>query len=145
MAELRPRRDDYAEILRSVFADVPFHRTLNLALDEVRPGFVSVYMTPDEHLMQHAGFLHAGALIGLADAAAGAAAFTLMAEGERLLSANFAVSMLRPGSSERLRAEGRVIKAGKRLYFTEAKVYDAGGEAADERLLVSASITMSVA
>ena len=150
MAELIPRRGDYAEVLRAAFADVPFHKTLGLELVEIRPGFVSVLMTPHEGLEQHESYLHAGALIGLADAAAGAAAFTLMAEGERLLSANFAVSMLRPASTSRLKAEGRVVKAGKRLYFTEAKVYDAGGEAgtaeADEgKLLVSATITMSVA
>jgi uncharacterized protein (TIGR00369 family) len=92
-----------------------------------------------ESLTQQNGFFQAGALIGLADMVGGAAAYSLMGEGENVLSVNFAVSLMRPADYDRIWAEGKVIKAGKRLYVAEARLY---GDQTLERLLVAATITL---
>ncbi len=137
--EFRPAREDFAEVVRSHFHDVPYHEAAGITLESVTAGRMTAFMDRQPGLTQQNGFFHAASLIGLADTVAGGAAFSLMAEGENVLSASFAVSMLRPADCERLRAEGQVIKAGKRLYVCEARVFDSRDSA---RLLVLATVTL---
>jgi len=142
MTDFTPKTTNYAEAVTAVFNAIPLHQTLGIQLTEIRPGYVCASMDKAEALTQQNGYLHAGALISLADAVGGSAAATLIEEGQNILSVNFAVSMLRPADSAKVRGEGRVVKAGKRFIFSEARIYgDSGGK---EQLLVSASITLAV-
>ena len=141
MEAFTPRRDDYENAVRDMFESIPFYRTLGITLDTIEPAFIVVHMPKTESVSQQNGFFHAGALTALADAAGGMAAATLLAEGENILSVNFAVSLLRPARADRLRAEGKIIKAGRRLFVAEAEIF------ADNTndLLVKATITLAVA
>jgi uncharacterized protein (TIGR00369 family) len=141
MEAFTPRQDDYENAVRDMFDSIPFYRTLGITLDTIEPGFIIVRMPKTESVSQQNGFFHAGALTALADAAGGTAAATLLAEGENILSVNFGVSLLRPARADRLRAEGRVIKAGRRLFVAEAEIF--ADSTSD--LLVKATITLAVA
>lgn len=101
-----------------------FSALLGIQLEKVEPGFVSLSCKKRDDLTQQVGFIHAGVTTTLADSACGYAALTTMDEGDEVLSVEFKVNMLRPAVGEEIRADARVIKAGKTLTITEATVYD---------------------
>ncbi len=93
------------------------------------------------HLQQN-GFIHAGVQTTLADHAAGAAAVTLVAEGQTVLTLEFKVNLLRPARSERLLCRAEVLKAGRQATVVESEVF--GYESGERRLYSKASVTMAV-
>lgn len=56
----------------------------------------------------------------LADTAAGYAAFTLMGEGERVLTVEFKLNLLRPAAGTLLRAEATTVRRGRAVTVVEA-------------------------
>ena len=92
--------------------------------------------------LQHTGQAHAGVMATLADHSMGAAAQTLAPAGHWVLTAELKTSALRPGRGERLVCEAHVLKAGRRISFTEAEVYaEQGGQ---RTLVMKASATMAI-
>lgn len=145
MTPFEPERPDYVDAVHAFHDTVPLSTTLGIVLTSVKPGevFAELKLTPK--VTQQDGVAHAGTITALADTVCGLAAYSLMPEGARILSVNINVSLMRPGAGERLRAVGRVIKAGKRVYFTEAEVY-AGDESEEpgEKLAAKVTATMTV-
>lgn len=108
--------------LRASFAAQGMMRLIGAEVVEVAAGrcVVEVAYRPD--LTQQDGFFHGGIVATLADTAAGYAAFTLMPERSRVLSVEFKVNLLAPARGERLRATGRVERAGRQLSVVAAEV-----------------------
>lgn len=125
------------------FAASPFLRGLGVQPVAAAPGRVTAVLPVTEQLLQHTAQVHAGAMATLADHSMGSAAQTLAPEGHWALTAELKTSQLRPGRGERLVCEAWVVKAGRRLSFTEAEVW---GEAADgtRTLVMKASATMAL-
>jgi len=145
MTEFQPLRKDFAQTVRAMFDTIPIHQTMGIELDDLEPGFATGHMPLAEAFTQQNGYLQAGAILALADAVGGAAGYTLMAEGENILSVNFSISMLRPVAAEEICAEGRVIKAGKRLYFVEVILSPAGEKKVKTKPLTVVNITLTAA
>lgn len=78
----------------------------------------------------------------LADHAAGAAAATLVAEGQTVLTLEFKVNLLRAARSQCLRCRAEVLKAGRQATVVEAEVF--GEENGERRLYSKATVTMAV-
>jgi uncharacterized protein (TIGR00369 family) len=72
-------------------------------------------------LQQH-GYGHAGVTFTLGDSSAGYAALSVMPEGAEVLTAEMKINLLAPAQGERLVAEGRVLRAGRRLVVVAAEV-----------------------
>lgn len=141
MTPFEPERPDYIEAVQALHAEVPLSATLGIELTTVKPGEVSAVLKLRPEVTQQGGVAHAGTITALADTVCGLAAFSLMPAGVGILSVNINVSLMRPAAGERLRAVGRVIKAGKRVYFTEAEVFT--GDDSDEKLAAKVSATMT--
>ena len=141
MTSFQPGREDYAEAVHALHARTPLAKSMEVRLTSVAPGEVSAEMRLTTEVTQQHGVAHAGTIATLADIVCGLAAYSLMAEGVGVMSVNINLSLLRPAEGERLRAVGRVIKAGKRIYFTEAEVY--AGDDAAEALAARVSATMT--
>lgn len=77
---------------------------------------------------QQHGFAHAGLTFALGDSAAGYSALTLMPPEREVVTSEMKINLLAPGTGPFLRAEGRVIRAGKRLVVATAEVYREDGE-----------------
>ena len=142
MTSFKTKRDDYREAVTEIFDRIPIHRFFDIRLESVEPGKVTAVLKKRPELLQQNGYFQAGALVTLADAVGGSAAYTLTAEGENILSINFAVSLMRPAAADELRGEGRVVKAGKNLYFCETAVYDVADP--ERKPLMTAAITLMV-
>jgi len=130
------------ETLRRFFASAPFMVDLGVVPLAVEPGKVSTELLIEPRHKQHTGVVHAGVLASLADHTMGAAAQTLAPEGCLVLTAEFKTSLLRGAQGERLLCEATVLKAGRRLSFTEAEVYALDGD--KRTLVVKASATMAL-
>ena len=142
MPEYTPKRDDYQAAVRAYHARTPMHAFLGLHLEEIGPGRVRVSLPKRTELTQQNGFVHAGALIALADAACGMAAWTLLPERHNLLSVQISTSLQRAADCAVVMAEGLVTKAGERLMIAEGTVYDASD--ASKKPLVRATVTLVV-
>ena len=78
----------------------------------------------------------------LADHTCGGAAATMVAEGQDVITVENKVSFLRPATGDVLFCRGVVLRAGKRLIFTEGEVTI---ERDSQRLIVAkASSTLAV-
>ncbi len=119
-------RDLKAEV-DSIFSQAAFIRHLGIELVSVGEGSCETRLRIlPEHGQQH-GHIHAGVITTLADHTAGGAARAAVAEGHDVLTIEFKINFLRPGSGAELRAIGKTLRAGKNIAVAESEVFD--GEA----------------
>lgn len=106
-----------------VFDRAPFIRLLGFRLVGSGPGWVETDLTLEpDHLQQH-GYVHAGVITTMADHTSGAAASTVIEEGRSILTAQFAISLLRPARGAALHCRGEVVKTGRSLVVTQSDVH----------------------
>ena len=77
---------------------------------------------PDTMRQQH-GFGHAALTFALGDTAAGYAALSVMADDQEVVTSEIKINLLAPAKGDRLVAEGRVLRIGRRLIPVEADVW----------------------
>ena len=130
------------ETARKVFRAAPFVADVGIEPTSVGEGVCETVLELAPRHLQHGGQVHAGVITTMADHSAGAAAFTLAAAGQSIVTADLRVSLLRAAKGQRLVCRAQVIKPGRQLMFTEAEVQCIAG---DERQLVAKfSATMAV-
>ena len=138
-----PRNPGWRRMVERGFAEAAFVRENGIRLEACTPGRVesSVELTP--HHFQHTGVPHAGLMATLADHTSGAAAISLAAPGELILTAEFKISVLRAIVAKKLHCCAEGIRPGSRLCFVEASVE---AETADgtRTLVARASVTLAV-
>ena len=125
-----------------MFSAAPFVAELGVEPESISEGRCESRLQLAERHLQHDGFVHAGVIATMADHSAGAAATTLLAEGQIVLTAEFKISLLRAARGDALRCVAVVIKAGSRITFAEAEVHCETGSTA--RLVVKASVSLAV-
>lgn len=134
--------DTSLDTLRVFFGRAPFIAELGVEPRDAGAGYVHTHMTLAARHHQHTGQAHAGVVIAMADHTMGASAQTLAPDGTLALTAEVKASLLRPARGERLVCEAWVVKHGRHLSFTEARVYAENG--ADRQLVATASATMAL-
>ncbi len=91
-----------------------------------------------DDMTQHHGFVH-GAIVGfMADNAYAWAAGTVAGD---VVTGNYNINFLAPALGQKLRAVGKVIKAGKRQVITRSEVY-AETKDAEPKLVAAAQATI---
>jgi len=65
-------------------------------------------------------FFHGGAIAGLLDSAAGFAAYSLMLADAGILTVEYKLNFVAPGTGERIVARGEVLKPGRTLTIVRA-------------------------
>jgi uncharacterized protein (TIGR00369 family) len=113
---------DFEAAVRASFARQALMATLDAALTAVRPGEVEVSMPCAPHVAQQNGFVHAGAVASIADAANGYAAWSLAPAGTDVLAVEFKINLMAPARGERIVAHGRVLRPGRTLTVCLAEV-----------------------
>lgn len=102
-----------------------YMRANHIRLDNVDPDYAKLSMTVTESSLNGFGCVHGGALFGLADTTAGAAAFT---DGRHYVTQSGSFHFVRNVSSGEIYAEGRVIHRGKTISVVEVKVFSEDGK-----------------
>jgi uncharacterized protein (TIGR00369 family) len=114
---------DYAKTVRDSFARQGLMATLGARIVTIEPGFCAIEMGYVPNVSQQQGFFHGGAIGAIADTAAGYAAYSLMPAGAEVLTVEYKLNLIRPAVPPTLRAEGRVLRAGKTLTVCRADVF----------------------
>ncbi|MDQ6720014.1 MAG: PaaI family thioesterase [Candidatus Dormibacteraeota bacterium] len=113
---------------------------LGFRLVDASDGTAAVEMTPTPDMANHSGFVHGGIISALADTAMGRSLRTLRPGVTRAMSFDLKLSFIGAAKiGEDLRAEGKVVHAGRRTVVTECRVEDKDG-----RLVATASATFAV-
>ncbi|MFH1982396.1 MAG: PaaI family thioesterase [Pseudomonadota bacterium] len=139
---MQPRTPDYHKEVNRLFSSTPFISDLGLELADYAPGRCRSRLTLAARHRQQDGFVHAGVIATMADHTAGAAAASLIGEGEIILTAEYKINFLRAAQGAALECRAVVIKPGRTLSVVEAEVFSI----ADEKttLVSKALLTMAV-
>ena len=115
--------------------------SLAFQLIEVEDGFAAFEGVPGLHAYNPLGTVHGGYAATLLDSACGCAVHTKLAAGDSYTTLELKVAYHKAISEKtgKVRAEGRVLSFGRRVAFSEGKLFDKDG-----RLLASATSTLLV-
>lgn len=129
-----------ADKVRTSFAKQSFMTSAKAQLDVVEAGKVVISAPVLDGFKQQHGYSHAGLIFSLGDSAAGYAALSVMPEDMEVLTVEMKINLLSPGQGN-LTAEGRVLKAGKRLVVVASEVWG-DGQGGKRALVASLQGTM---
>ena len=119
-ASLSPR---VAARIRESFAAQAMMETLGAQLVEVARGRVRIEAPILPGSRQQHGFAHAGLSFAIGDSAAGYSALSVLPDGYEVMTTEMKIHLLAPATGERLVAEGRVLRPGRRLVIVEADIH----------------------
>jgi uncharacterized protein (TIGR00369 family) len=114
----------------------PIGKLLGLMITSSGTGRATVEFEASGRYANPMGTLHGGVLCDLADAAMGVAYRSTIAEGETFTTIELKINFLRPVWKAKLRAEARVVRAGKIVGLVECNILDER-----QRLVARASST----
>jgi uncharacterized protein (TIGR00369 family) len=119
----------------------PIMDLVDLAGMEVEDGHVTFLLDPQEFHYNPLGTVHGGYAATLLDTCMGCAVHSTLPKGVGYTTLEFKVSLLRAITAEtgEVRAEGKIITAGRRVATAEGRLSDAQG-----RLLAHATTTCLV-
>jgi uncharacterized protein (TIGR00369 family) len=126
--------------VRASFAKQTIMATLGASVASVKKGEVEIVLPFSDRILQQHGFIHAGAIATIADSACGYAALSVMPDDAAVLTTEFKIHLLSPAKGERIRAVGRVVRAGRKLVITIGEVFAEEGGASKQIALITASM-----
>lgn len=109
--------------IRDSFAKQAMMQTLGAGIAGIGDGCITLTAPILPGARQQHGVGHAALTFALGDTAAGYAALTQMPEGAEVMTAEMKINLLAPAAGDRLVAEGRVVRAGRRLSVVTADVW----------------------
>jgi acyl-CoA thioesterase len=136
MVENKGINDKLFNYIVSTINKTPYNNLLGIRPYKIGEGFVELIIKSEKkHLNENhdhdpVGILHGGLLLSLADAIMGNAVRTLGTEVVTVDCSTKFVSLARLGDT--IVGRGRVIKAGRKMYFTDADMM------VDDRLVAAA-------
>ncbi len=108
-----------------------FSGSVGVELTELGEGFLAVALSVQPRHVASNGFLHAGALVTLADTACGYGCYAhLPADATNFATLELKTNFLRTVTSGRVRAEASLVHPGRRTQVWDARVVRRGGAAA---------------
>jgi uncharacterized protein (TIGR00369 family) len=123
---------------REVLDSQPFSVLLGARLTAFEPGQVELVVPLRAELLQQHGFVHGGVLSYVADNALTFAGGSAL--GQRVVTAGYTISYLKPAQGDRLIARATVVATGKRQAVCRCDVFVA--TSADEYLCAVAQGTI---
>ncbi|MFA6412482.1 MAG: PaaI family thioesterase [Syntrophales bacterium] len=132
----------YRQVIEAGFKGAAFVNDIGITLLDCGPGWCESSVTILPRHLQHGGLVHAGVQSTIADHTAGAAATTILAQGQFVVTAEFKINLLRAAKGDSLFCRAQVLKPGKLLIVVEAEVFVVSGTTKD--FVSKTTATMSV-
>jgi len=107
--------------------DVPVARLIGFKAKEIADGRATVTLAAGPQHANPMGTLHGGILCDIADAAMGMAFASTLAPEESFTTVELKINFFRPVWKANLKAEGKVVRRGKTIGYTECEITDEGG------------------
>lgn len=144
MTEANTETPDGLELVRDMIEGrrrATMGETLSFRVIEAERGRVVFEGHPGEGVLNPFGSVHGGYAATVLDSACGIAVQSALGPGRGHTTLELKTSYLRPMTADSgpVRAEGRVIQAGRRVAFSEATLHDRDG-----RLCATATATLLV-
>jgi len=108
---------------------------LGFHVESLAPGRAVLSMQVKELHKQIHDVVHGGVLAALADTAAAIAAYTVVERGAELATVELKINYLSAVPGGKIKAEGKVLRAGRNFVVTECEVLDATGRLAAKALM----------
>ncbi len=108
---------------RDSFSRQGFMTFIGARMGRVAPGFCEIIVPFQPELAQQHGYFHGGVVGAIADNAGAYAAFTLLPEDTTVLTVEYKMNLLAPGSGDQLIARGRTLRAGRSLSVSQVDVF----------------------
>ncbi|MGB7540982.1 MAG: PaaI family thioesterase [Burkholderiales bacterium] len=123
-------REYLAAIMDGKFPAPPIAKLVGFRLAQVGDGLAVFECTPGEQHYNPIGVVHGGLACTLLDSAMGCAVHTTLSAGTAYTTLEVKVNLVRAITTATglLRAEGRVIHAGKRMATAEGRLIDSAGK-----------------
>lgn len=121
-----------------------FIQHMGLVLEDVDVGTAEMSIAVEEHHLQQNGFLHGGVTATLCDVTTGIAAYTTVSKDKNVVTADLKVSYLNPSISKRVKAVGKVRKAGNFLIYCDCDVFDVHSNGEQVLIATATAIMASV-
>jgi uncharacterized protein (TIGR00369 family) len=122
MTEFKTHNPDFEAMLRSSFAKQGVMAHIGAQMGKVSPGYCEIRLPYSDDVSQQYGFFHGGIVGTIADSAGGYAAFSLMADGDGILTVEYKINLIAPADGDMLIARGQVIRPGRSLTVCSAEV-----------------------
>lgn len=119
--------EDAAARVHAVAAATPLLAEMGATIAALGAGHCTIAAPFDRRFGQQNGFLHAGVVTALLDAAAGFAALSAMPPDSDVLSVEFKVNLLAPATGERFEACAETLRSGRMLSVVRADLYAIAG------------------
>lgn len=110
---------------------MPLGPTLGINLVSVEDGRAELTLDVSDRVLNTMGYLHGGAICGLADSVVGLTHISTLEAGESGTTVELKINFLRPVFRGQVRGVGTILKSGKTLTVVECEIYD------DDRKLVA--------
>ena len=98
-------------------------KTLGARIHKIEKGKVVIEAPLLPSTLQQQGYVHAGLTFSIGDSAAGYSALTLMPEDQEVMTAEIKINLLAPADGDLMRAEGKVVKHGKKLVVVTSEIH----------------------
>ncbi|MFF7248853.1 PaaI family thioesterase [Embleya sp. NPDC008237] len=121
-----PTGSEALDFARSVLAAQPFSRLVGARITEFGGGRATLEVDVRDELRQQNGYLHGGVLAYAADNAITFAAGSTL--GSAVLTGSVSVQYLRPALGAVLRAEARIVHAGRRQAVCDCSLIMRGAD-----------------
>lgn len=143
-AVFKPQDPAWEARLRESFDRQAVMQTLGITIQHLAPGAADLTFAFDGTLTQQHGFIHAGVTATALDSACGYAAFSLMPENAAVLTIELKTNLMAPAKGRRFLCEGRVVKPGRTILFTEGRAwaFDSDDLSGERRLIATMSATV---
>ncbi len=117
------------ERVRAFFEAIPFNRLLGMHFEALGDGWARITLPYAEHLIgdMRRPALHGGVVSTLLDTVGGLALFTRVGARDTLSTVDLRVDYLRPGLTEAIVAEAKVLRIGNRVGVSDMKAYQTAG------------------
>jgi uncharacterized protein (TIGR00369 family) len=117
-------------IIRGELPGVPIGDTLGFRLVEAEKGRVLLLGNPDTRSYNLIGTVHGGWAAAILDSALALSTLSTLEPDQAFTTVDIRINYLRPLTVEtgEVRAEGRVLQAGRRLAYCEARLTDRHGK-----------------
>ena len=126
---------EMAAIARRALRHSHATRFLGFSLEAIDKGWAVLRWKAGTHHKQLHGVVHGGILAALADTVGAMASYTVVPRGTAIATIEMKINYLEPVPVGRVRAEARVLRAGRNFVVTECDVFSPAGELAAKALI----------
>jgi uncharacterized protein (TIGR00369 family) len=135
MARKLSKEAEFTKVARRTLKENPATNLLGFELESVARGCAVLRMDVRTWHKQMQGVVHGGILAAFADTASAIAAYTTVTKGTAIATVELKINYLEAVPGGRIKAEARVLRAGRNFVVAECAIFDREGVLAAKALL----------